>query len=58
MKIGINSAIVRIGVHVDDGAVIGANSLVNKDVPAFSICVGNLVKLIRYRFKENNECRE
>lgn len=37
------------GVTVGDGCVIGANTLVNKDIPSFSIAVGNPVKIINSR---------
>lgn len=38
------------GVNIKDGAVIGANSLVTKDIPAYAIAAGNPAKIIRYRF--------
>lgn len=47
--IGQNATILP-GVHIGDGAVIGANSVVASDVEPYSIVVGNPVKLIRYRF--------
>lgn len=47
--IGCNSTILR-GVTIGDGAVIGANSLVNKDVPPYSIVVGSPAKIVKYRF--------
>lgn len=37
------------GVHVGKGAVIGAASVVTKDVPAYAIVVGNPAKIIKYR---------
>lgn len=40
------------GVTIGDGAVIGAGSLVTKDVPAYAIVGGNPTKIIRYRFDE------
>lgn len=40
------------GVTIGDGAVVAANALVSKDVPAYAIVGGNPVKLIRYRFNE------
>lgn len=43
-------SIIRRGVHIGNGAIIGANSFVNKDVPAFAIYAGNPARLIRYRF--------
>ena len=40
------------GVHIGDGAIIGANSVVSKDVPPYCIVGGNPVKLIRKRFDD------
>lgn len=50
--IGCNSTILR-GVSIGHGAVIGANSLVNKDVPPYAIVVGSPAKMIRFRFEDN-----
>ncbi len=47
-----NRAIVLQGVTVGDGAVIGAGSVVTKDVPPYAIVAGNPARLIRYRFDE------
>lgn len=49
--IGCNSTILR-GVTIGDGAVIGANSLVNKDVPPFAIVAGCPARIIKYRFDQ------
>ncbi len=40
------------GVNIGDGAIIGANSLVTKDVPPYAVVGGNPAKLIKYRFDE------
>ena len=48
--IGCNSVIMR-GVHVGDGAVIGANAVITKDVAPYSI-VGGVNKLIKKRFND------
>lgn len=40
------------GVHVGDGCIIGANSVVAKDVPPYSVVVGNPAKVIRKRFDD------
>lgn len=47
--IGVN-AVIRRGITVAHGAVVGANSYVNKDVPPFAIVAGSPAKIIKYRF--------
>ncbi|WP_230545066.1 CatB-related O-acetyltransferase [Mucilaginibacter sp. UR6-11] len=47
--IGVDS-IVRRGVKIGNGAIIGANSFVNSDVPPFAVAVGTPAKVIKYRF--------
>ncbi len=49
--IGFNSKILS-GVTIGDGAIVGANSLVTRDVEPYSIVAGNPAKFIRYRFDE------
>lgn len=41
------------GVHIGDGAIIGANSVVSKDVSPYHIVGGNPIKIIRKRFDED-----
>jgi len=41
------SAIVLKGVTIGEGAIIGAGSVVSKDVPPFTIVAGNPAKIIR-----------
>lgn len=45
--------IIKQGIKIGDGAVVGANSFVNKDVEPFSIVAGSPAKLIKYRFEED-----
>lgn len=49
--IGCNSTILR-GSTIGDGAVIGANSLVNIDIPPYAIAVGSPARVIKFRFAE------
>lgn len=42
--------IIKQGISIGQGAVVGANSFVNKDVPPYAIVVGSPAKIIRYRF--------
>ena len=37
------------GVHIGRGAVIGAQSVVNKDIPDYAIAVGIPARVIGYR---------
>lgn len=40
------------GVHIGDGAIVGANSVVSKNVPAYHIVGGNPIRTIRKRFDD------
>lgn len=42
-------AIIKQGVKIGNGAVVGANSFVNKDVEPYAIVVGSPAKFMRYR---------
>lgn len=46
-------AIVKAGVNIGDGAVVGSGAVVTKDVPPYAIVVGMPAKIIKYRFDEN-----
>lgn len=46
------SSVIRQGVTIGQGAVVGANSFVNKDVPPYAIVVGSPARILRYRFDE------
>ena len=50
--IGCNSTIMS-GVHIGQGAVIAAGSVVTKDVPPYAIVGGVPAKLIKYRFSND-----
>lgn len=49
--IGQNATILP-GVHIGDGAVVGCNSVVASDVPAYMIVAGNPARPIRKRFDD------
>jgi phosphonate metabolism protein (transferase hexapeptide repeat family) len=48
-----HGAVILPGVHVGNGAVIGANSVVTRDVPAYAIVAGAPAEVIRPRFPED-----
>lgn len=41
------------GVNIGDGAIIGANCLVSKDVPPYAVVVGNPQRIVKYRYDED-----
>lgn len=43
---------IKQGVIIGDGAVIGAQSFINKDVPPFAIMIGTPARVLRYRFED------
>ena len=43
-------AMVRGGVSIGHGAVVGAGAVVFSDVPSFAVVAGNPAQIIRYRF--------
>lgn len=45
-------AIILSGVHIGDGAIIGARSVVTKDVPPYTVVGGAPAKKIKMRFGE------
>lgn len=45
-----HDAVVMAGVNIGDGAVIGRNAVVTKDVEPYQIVVGNPGKVVRARF--------
>ena len=49
--IGQNVTILP-GAHIGDGAIIGANSVVAKDIPPYSVAVGNPAVVKKKRFDD------
>lgn len=49
--VGSHSVILP-GVKIGDGAVIGACTVVTKDIPPLAVAVGNPAKVIKYRNRE------
>lgn len=50
--IGLNATIMG-GVKIGKGAIVGACSVVTKDVPPYSIVVGNPAKIVKKRFSDD-----
>ena len=46
------NAVILPGVNIEDGAIIGANSVVGTKVAPYTIVAGNPAKVIRKRFDE------
>lgn len=46
------NALIKAGVTISDGAIIGMGSVLTKDVGAYEIWAGNPAKFIRKRFDE------
>lgn len=46
------NAVILPGVHIGDGAIIGANSVVGSDIEPYTIAAGNPAKPIRKRFDD------
>ena len=46
------NAVILPGVHIGDGAIVGANCIVGKDIEPYSIAVGNPARIIRKRFDD------
>ena len=46
-------AIIKAGVTIGNGAIIGAGAVVTKNVPAYAIVAGSPAKIIRFRFSSD-----
>ena len=42
-----DKATILAGVHIGNGAIIAANTVVTKDIPAYSVAVGNPARIIK-----------
>lgn len=49
--IGANVTVLD-GITIGDGAVIGAGAVVTKDIPPYAIAVGCPIRILRYRFTD------
>nr|WP_136481117.1 CatB-related O-acetyltransferase [Algibacter onchidii] len=47
-------ALIMPGVIIGNGATIGANSVVTKDVPDYAVVAGSPAKLIKLKYSEEN----
>ena len=45
-------ATILPGIHIGDGAIVGANSVVTKDVPPYALVAGNPATVKKYRFDQ------
>lgn len=46
-------AVILSGVHIGQGAVVAAGSVVTKDVPPYAVVAGNPAHIIKQRFKDD-----
>lgn len=53
--IGHNAVILPSVNSIGDGAIIGAGSIVNKNIPPYAVVVGNPIRLVRYRYSKEKQ---
>jgi UDP-2-acetamido-3-amino-2,3-dideoxy-glucuronate N-acetyltransferase len=51
-SIGPNVTVLP-GIVIGEGAIVGADSVLTRDVPPFAIVVGNPAKVLRFSEKKN-----
>lgn len=49
----MKNATILPGVHIGDGAIIGANAVVGIDVEPYAIVVGNPARQVKRRFDDD-----
>lgn len=47
-----HGAVIMPGVKIRNGAIIGSNAVVTKDVPSYAIVAGVSAKVLKYRFSK------
>ncbi len=55
--IGTNAVLLQ-GIEAGNGAVIGANAVITRDVPAYAVAVGVLGEIIRFRCDDQDGLRK
>jgi acetyltransferase-like isoleucine patch superfamily enzyme len=50
-------AIVVGSVRIGEGAIIGAGTVVTRDVPSYTVCVGNPMRLLQSIPRDNTQCQ-
>jgi virginiamycin A acetyltransferase len=50
-------SVVRAGVRIGDGAVVGAGAVVTRDIPPYAIAVGSPARVVRSRFSDATVAR-
>lgn len=50
-----HGAIIFDGVNIGNGSIVGAGSIVTKNIPSYSIAVGNPAKIIKKRFSDEDQ---
>ena len=50
-----DSVIILPGVTIGNGCIIGAGSVVRKDIPDYAVVIGNPARIIKFRKREDYE---